>query len=97
MIEIGRAKRATQVYGFDDIAIVPTRRTRTPEDVKLTWTIDALTFDFPIVAAPMDSVMSPATAIEFGKLVGVSRPQALQVEDAIRRPAAAAGRTRRNQ
>ena len=51
MIEIGRAKRATQVYGFDDIAIVPTRRTRTPEDVKLTWTIDALTFDFPIVAA----------------------------------------------
>ena len=69
MIEIGRAKRATQVYGFDDIAIVPTRRTRTPEDVKLTWTIDALTFDFPIVAAPMDSVMSPATAIAFGKPV----------------------------
>ncbi len=71
MIEIGRAKRATQVYGFDDIAIVPTRRTRTPEDVKLTWTIDALTFDFPIVAAPMDSVMSPATAIEFGRLGGL--------------------------
>lgn len=71
MIEIGRAKRATQVYGFDDIAIVPTRRTRTPEDVKLTWTIDALTFGFPIVAAPMDSVMSPATAIEFGRLGGL--------------------------
>jgi hypothetical protein len=28
--EIGRAKRATQAYGFDDIAIVPTRRTRDP-------------------------------------------------------------------
>lgn len=71
MIEIGRAKRATRVYGFDDIAIVPTRRTRTPEDVNLSWTIDALTFDFPIVAAPMDSVMSPATAIAFGKLGGL--------------------------
>ena len=71
MIEIGRSKRATSVYGFDDIAIVPTRRTRTPSDVNLGWTIDALTFDFPIVAAPMDSVMSPATAIAFGKLGGL--------------------------
>ncbi|MFV0405542.1 MAG: GuaB3 family IMP dehydrogenase-related protein [Propioniciclava sp.] len=71
MIEIGRAKRATEVYGFDDIAIVPTRRTRSPEDVRLNWTIDALTFDFPFVAAPMDSVMSPATAIAFGQMGGL--------------------------
>lgn len=71
MIEIGRSKRATTVYGFDDIAIVPTRRTRTPADVNLAWTIDALTFDFPLLAAPMDSVMSPATAIAFGKLGGL--------------------------
>ncbi len=71
MIEIGRSKRAQMVYGFDDIAIVPTRRTRTPEDVRLSWTIDALTFDFPLVAAPMDSVMSPATAIAFGRLGGL--------------------------
>lgn len=71
MIEIGRAKRATPVYSFDDIAIVPTRRTRHIEDVKLTWKIDALTFDFPIVAAPQDSVMSPATAIALGRLGGL--------------------------
>ncbi len=71
MIDIGRSKRATQVYGFDDIAIVPTRRTRSPEDVNLAWTIDALTFDFPIMAAPMDSVMSPATAIAFGRMGGL--------------------------
>ena len=71
MIEIGRAKRATQVYGFDDIAIVPTRRTRSPEDVRLNWTIDALTFEFPLMAAPMDSVMSPETAIAFGRLGGL--------------------------
>ncbi len=71
MIEIGRSKRAQRVYGFDDIGIVPTRRTRTPEDVNLSWTIDALTFSFPIVAAPMDSVMSPETAIAFGRLGGL--------------------------
>ena len=71
MIEIGRSKRAQTVYGFDDIAIVPTRRTRTPEDVNLSWTIDALTFDYPIVAAPMDSVMSPETAIAFGRMGGL--------------------------
>lgn len=71
MIEIGRSKRAARVYGFDDIAIVPTRRTRPVQDVNLDWTIDALTFDFPMVAAPMDSVMSPATAIAFGKLGGL--------------------------
>ena len=71
MIEIGRAKRAQQVFGFDDIAIVPTRRTRSPQDVRLNWTIDALTFEFPILAAPMDSVMSPATAIAFGRMGGL--------------------------
>ena len=71
MIEIGRAKRATQVFAFDDIAIVPTRRTRSPEDVRLNWTIDALTFDFPLMSAPVDSVMSPATAIAFGRLGGL--------------------------
>ncbi|MFZ0530797.1 MAG: GuaB3 family IMP dehydrogenase-related protein [Propionicimonas sp.] len=71
MIEIGRSKRALPVYGFDDIAIVPTRRTRGIEEVNLTWRIDALSFDFPIVAAPMDSVMSPATAIAVGRLGGL--------------------------
>ncbi len=71
MIEIGRSKRAQPVYSFDDIAIVPTRRTRHIEDVRLNWTIDALTFDFPIVAAPQDSVMSPATAAAFGRLGGL--------------------------
>lgn len=71
MIEIGRAKRATIGYSFDDLAIVPTRRTRGIEDVNLSWKIDALTLSFPIMAAPMDSVMSPATAIAMGKLGGL--------------------------
>ncbi len=71
MIDIGRSKRAVPVFGFDDIAIVPNRRTRGIEEVNLRWRIDALHFDFPIVAAPMDSVMSPATAIAFGRLGGL--------------------------
>ena len=71
MFEIGRSKRAQQAFAFDDIAIVPSRRTRGEEQVNLTWRIDAFTFDFPLIAAPMDSVMSPATAIEMGRLGGL--------------------------
>ena len=70
-IEIGRGKRGRRAYAFDDIAVVPSRRTRDPEQVSLRWQIDAFQFEIPIVAAPMDSVMSPATAIALGKLGGL--------------------------
>lgn len=70
-MEIGRAKRARRVYSFDDVAVVPSRRTRDPEDVSTTWTIDAYQFDVPFLAAPMDSVVSPETAILIGKLGGL--------------------------
>ena len=70
-IEIGRNKRAKRAYAFDDVAIVPTRRTRDPKDVSTNWSIDAYEFKMPILAAPMDSVVSPATAIEMGKLGGL--------------------------
>jgi IMP dehydrogenase len=70
-IEIGRGKRGRTAYGFDDIAIVPSRRTRDPEEVSVAWQIDAYRFEIPVLAAPMDSVVSPATAIEIGRLGGV--------------------------
>jgi len=70
-IEIGRGKRGRRAYTFDDIAVVPSRRTRTPDDVSVTWQIDAYQVDIPVVAAPMDSVMSPETAIELGRLGGI--------------------------
>ena len=70
-IEIGRAKRARRAYSFDDIAIVPSRRTRDPEEVSTAWQIDAYRFDIPVLAAPMDSVMSPATAIALGRFGGL--------------------------
>lgn len=70
-IEIGVAKRARHAYNFDDIAVVPSRRTRDPKDVSVSWGIDAFQLDIPVLAAPMDSVVSPATAIALGKLGGV--------------------------
>lgn len=70
-VEIGRGKRGRRAYTLDDIALVPARRTRDPEDVNVGWQIDAYHVDIPIMAAPMDSVMSPATAIEFGRLGGI--------------------------
>lgn len=70
-IEVGRAKRARHAYGLDDISVVPSRRTRDPEDVSLDWSIDAFGFRIPVVSAPMDSVMSPETAIALGKLGGL--------------------------
>jgi IMP dehydrogenase len=70
-IEIGRAKRARRAYSFDDVAIVPSRRTRDPEEVSVAWQIDAYRFELPVVAAPMDSVMSPETAIALGRAGGL--------------------------
>jgi len=70
-IDIGLAKRGRQGYHFDDIAIVPSRRTRDPQEVSTDWQIDAYRFDLPIIAAPMDSVMSPETAIALGKFGGL--------------------------
>ena len=70
-VEIGIGKSGRRAYGFDDIAIVPSRRTRDPEDVDISWEIDAFRFELPLLAAAMDGVVSPATAIEVGRLGGV--------------------------
>ncbi|MBO9554222.1 GuaB3 family IMP dehydrogenase-related protein [Cellulomonas sp.] len=70
-IEIGRGKRGRRAYSFDDVAVVPSRRTRDPEEVSVGWQIDAYHFDLPVVAAPMDSVMSPATAVALGEAGGL--------------------------
>jgi IMP dehydrogenase len=67
-VEIGAGKRGRRAYAFDDIAVVPSRRTRDPRDVSVQWSIDAFTFESPIIAAPMDSVVSPATAVRMGEL-----------------------------
>lgn len=71
-VEIGIGKSGRRAYGFDDIAIVPSRRTRDPEDVDISWDIDAFRLELPLIAAAMDGVVSPTTAIEIGKLGGLA-------------------------
>jgi IMP dehydrogenase len=70
-VEIGIGKSGRRAYGFDDIAIVPSRRTRDPEDVDISWEIDAFQFELPLMGAAMDGAVSPSTAIEIGLLGGV--------------------------
>ncbi len=70
-IEIGIGKSGRRAYGFDEIAIVPSRRTRDPEDVSLAWDIDAYRFELPLVASAMDGVVSPDTAVQIGRLGGL--------------------------
>jgi IMP dehydrogenase len=71
-IEIGRGKKARRAYGFDDIAIVPSRRTRDPDDVDISWTLGPYRFDIPLLASAMDGVVSPETARIIGKLGGLA-------------------------
>lgn len=70
-VDIGIGKTARQAYGFDDIAIVPSRRTRDPDDVDITWLFDGFRFDLPMLGSAMDGALSPATAIEIGRLGGL--------------------------
>lgn len=70
--EIGRGKQGRQALLLDDIALVPSRRTRDPDAVSLHWRIDAFTFEFPFLVAPMDAVVDPAVAVAVGRLGGVA-------------------------
>ncbi len=71
-LEIGRGKKGRQGYGFDDIAIVPSRRTRDPDDVDISWTLGPYRFELPLLASAMDGVVSPASAAEVGRLGGLA-------------------------
>jgi len=71
-VEIGRGKKGRRAYGFDDIAIVPSRRTRDPDDIDITCTLGPYRFELPLLASAMDGVVSPTTAIEIGRLGGLA-------------------------
>jgi IMP dehydrogenase len=70
-IEIGRGKKGRRAYGFDDIAIVPSRRTRDPQDVDLSWQLGPHRLQLPLLASAMDGVVSPLTAGLIGKIGGL--------------------------
>jgi IMP dehydrogenase len=71
-VEIGRGKKGRRAYGFDDIAIVPSRRTRDPDDIDISWNLDPYLFKLPLMASAMDGVVSPATSGIVGKLGGLA-------------------------
>ncbi|HWL49844.1 MAG TPA: GuaB3 family IMP dehydrogenase-related protein [Acidimicrobiia bacterium] len=71
-IDIGIGKSGRQGYGFDDIAIVPSRRTRDPDDVDISWQLDAFKFSLPMMGSAMDSAISPSTATQIGRLGGLA-------------------------
>lgn len=70
-VNIGMGRSARRVVGFDQINIVPSRRTRSSHDVDTTWRIDAYRFDIPFMAHPSDAVVTPEFAVEFGRLGGL--------------------------
>ena len=70
-VEIGIGKSGRRAYGFDDIAIVPSRRTRDPDDIDISWDLDAYHFELPLLASAMDGVVSPRIAVELGRLGGL--------------------------
>lgn len=70
-IEMGKGKEARRGYGLDDIAIVPSRRTRDPEDVIISWELGPLKLDLPMLASAMDGVVDVSAAVEIGKLGGI--------------------------
>jgi IMP dehydrogenase len=71
-VEIGRGKKGRRAYGFDDVAIVPSRRTRDVEDVDISWKFGPHTLDLPCLASAMDGVVDPAFAVTMGKLGGLA-------------------------
>ncbi len=70
-IEIGKGKRGRRAYGFDDVTIVPSRRTRDPQDIDISWQISDFRFDLPMMASAMDGVVDVRTAVLLSELGGL--------------------------
>jgi IMP dehydrogenase len=71
-VEVGLGRSARRGYHLDEVALVPTRRTRGQAAVSIGWQIDAHSFELPLVAAPSDATVSPATAAEIERLGGLA-------------------------
>lgn len=70
-VQIGMGKTGRRAWGFDDIAIVPSRRTRDPEDIDVSVSLGPVHLELPLLASAMDGVVSPQTAITIGNLGGL--------------------------
>jgi IMP dehydrogenase len=70
-VEIGKGKIGRRAYGFDEIAIVPSRRTRDTDDVDISWQFNEFHFELPMLASAMDAVVDVKTAALIGELGGL--------------------------
>src|SRR5919198_1029310 len=72
LVEIGMGRTARRGYRLDEVEIVPSRRTRSSQDVSTAWQIDAYRFDIPLITHPTDAIVSPATAVSIGEAGGLA-------------------------
>src|ERR1700735_357960 len=94
-VEIGRGKSGRRAYPLDESAIAPSGRTRAPEEVSVAWQIDAYRFEMPLVASPMDSVVSPAFAARLGSPRGAGGVAPVRAGGPVGGPGTDPGRDRR--
>lgn len=71
-IEIGKGKTGRRSYGFDEVSIVPSRRTRDPEDIDISVNIGEYKLELPVLASAMDGVVDVGFAIEMRKVGGLA-------------------------
>ena len=70
LITLGGNKKARRVYGFDEVALVPSALSVDPRDVDTSWTLSRHKFAIPIVASAMDAAVNPQMAVEMTRLGG---------------------------
>ncbi len=70
-IEIGKSKFSSRSYSLEEVAIVPTKRTRSIEQVDISWDLEALKLQAPILGSPVDSVMSPKSISALNNVGGL--------------------------
>jgi len=71
-MSIPQAKQMRRAYGFDEVAIVPGDATINPAMTEVSFRIDQLEFELPIIAASMDAVVDPKFAASFSKMGGLA-------------------------
>jgi IMP dehydrogenase len=72
LVEIGMGREARRSYDLSQVEIVPSRRTRSSQEVSTAWQLDAYQFEIPLVTHPTDAIVSPASAVRIGQLGGLA-------------------------
>jgi IMP dehydrogenase len=70
-MSISAYRELRPAYGFDEVAIVPGQVTVNPELTDVRFALGEFSFEMPILGAALDSIGSPAFAIEVAKRGGL--------------------------